>query len=67
MIFTACYSRHCYVWLTFRQTTEAVIEGVEAAWGFFDGVFAVVIPESMKGIVVEADDLEPRFNDAFTE
>lgn len=25
LIFTACYSRHCFVWLSFRQTTEAVI------------------------------------------
>jgi transposase len=27
LIFSACYSRHCFAWLTFRQTTEAVIEG----------------------------------------
>lgn len=37
LIFTACYSRHCFVWLTFAQTTEAVIEGFEAAWRFFGG------------------------------
>jgi hypothetical protein len=47
LIFTAVYSRHCFVWLTFRQTTEAVIEGFEAAWRFFGGVFAVVIPENV--------------------
>jgi hypothetical protein len=39
LIFTAVYSRHCFVWLTFRQTSEAVIAGFEAAWTFFDGVF----------------------------
>jgi len=27
------------VWLSHRQTTEAVIEGCEAAWAFFGGVF----------------------------
>jgi transposase len=40
LIFTACFSRHCFVWLTFRQTTQDVIDGFEAAWGFFGGVFA---------------------------
>ena len=44
LIFTACYSRHCFVWLTFRQTTAEVIAGFEAAWRFFGGVFKVVIP-----------------------
>ena len=67
LIFTACYSRHCFVWLTHRQTTAAVIEGFEAAWAFFGGVFAVVIPDNLAAIVTEADDVDPRFNDAFLE
>jgi hypothetical protein len=67
LIFTACYSRHCFVWLTFRQTTEAVIAGFEAAWAFFGGVFAVVIPDNMATVVEEADATEPRFNQAFVE
>ena len=67
LIFTACYSRHCFVWLSHRQTTAAVIEGFEAAWAFFGGVFAVVIPDSMAAIVDEADAVAPRFNAAFLE
>jgi len=67
LIFTACWSRHCFVWLSHRQTTSAVIEGFEAAWAFFEGVFAVVIPDNLKAIVTEADDVDPRFNDAFLE
>jgi transposase len=67
LIFTACYSRHCFVWLTYRQTTEAVIAGFEAAWRFFGGIFAVVIPDNMKTIVDQADPLEPRLNDAFLD
>jgi hypothetical protein len=67
LIFTACYSRHCFVWLSFRQTTEAVIAGCEAAWAFFGGVFAVVIPDNMAAIVERADPLNPRFNQAFME
>ncbi len=47
LIFTACYSRHCFVWLTFTQTTTAVITGFEAAWSFFAGVFATVMPENV--------------------
>ncbi|MGI8516106.1 MAG: IS21 family transposase [Acidimicrobiia bacterium] len=67
LIFCACYSRHCFVWLTFSQTTEAVISGFEAAFGFFGGVFRTVIPDNLKAIVVEADSTEPRFNQAFVE
>lgn len=67
LIFTACYSRHCFVWLSHRQTTAAVIEGFEAAWAFFGGVFAVVIPDNMEAIVDEADAVDPRFNAAFLE
>lgn len=67
LIFTACFSRHSFVWPTFRQTTEEVIKGFEAAWGFFGGVFPVVIPDNMKSIVVEAEHTAPRFNDVFLE
>ena len=67
LIFTACYSRHCFVWLSFRQTTEAVIAGFEAAWAFFGGVFGVVIPDNTSAIVEQADRLDPRFNQAFVE
>lgn len=67
LIFTACYSRHCFVWLSFRQTTAAVIDGFEAAWAFFGGIFAVAIPDNMSAIVEEADAVDPRLNAAFLE
>jgi transposase len=67
LLFTACYSRHQFVWLTFTQTTDAVIEGFEAAWAFFGGVFHTVIPDNMGTIVTGADTLEPRLNQAFVE
>jgi hypothetical protein len=44
-----------------------VIAGFDAAWAFFGGVFATVIPDNMKSIVDRADGLEPRFNQAFVE
>ncbi len=67
LIFTACYSRHCFVWLTHRQTTADVIDGFEAAWGFFGGVFATVIPDNLSAVVDDADPLAPRLNQAFVE
>jgi transposase len=67
LIFTACFSRHCFVWLTHRQTTEAVIAGCEAAWTFFGGVFGTLIPDNLAAVVDGADPLEPRFNQAFVE
>jgi transposase len=67
LIFTACYSRHCFVWLSLRQSLDDVIAGFEAAWGFFGGVFRTVIPDNLKAIVTAADPLEPRLNEAFVE
>ena len=67
LIFTACFSRHSFVWVSFTQTTQAVIEGCEAAWAFFGGVFPTVIPDNMSAIVDKANRIEPRFNQAFVE
>jgi transposase len=57
LIFTACLSRHCFVWLTHRQTTEAVIAGCEAAWAFLGGIFKTLIPDNMSAVVDAADAL----------
>jgi transposase len=65
LIFTAVYSRHLFVYPTYRQTLNDVIAGFEAAWRFFGGVFAVVIVDNMKAIVTAADATEPRLNDSF--
>jgi transposase len=67
LIFTACYSRHLFCWLGFEQTLGAVIVGFEEAWQYFGGVFRVVIPDSLKAIVIESDPLHPRFNAGFLE
>jgi hypothetical protein len=67
LIFTAVFSRHMFVWLSFTQTTEAVIAGCEAAWRFFGGVFRVLVPDNLTPVVTTADQLQPRFNEAFIE
>jgi hypothetical protein len=61
LIFTACYSRHMFVWLSFTQTLAAFIAGCEAAWGFFGGVFKVLVPDNAPAIVAAADAVNPRF------
>lgn len=67
LVFTAALSRHSFVWLSFRQDMATVIAGFEAAWGFFGGVFKVVIPDNMATAVTKADPLEPVLNQAFVE
>jgi transposase len=61
LIFTACYSRHLFVWLSFTQTLAAFIAGCEAAWAFFGGVFKVLVPDNAAAIVADADAVNPRF------
>jgi len=61
LIFTAVYSRHTFVWLSFTQTLGAFIAGCEAAWVFFGGVFKVLIPDNASAIVADADAVNPRF------
>ena len=61
LILTAVYSRHMFVWLTFRQTLAAVIEGCEAAWIYFGGMFTVLIPDNLSPVIADADAVNPRF------
>jgi|CXWL01.1.fsa_nt_gi transposase len=66
-IFTSVATRHRFVYPCFRETTETAIEACEAAWHFFGGVFRVLIPDNTKTIVVTADPLRPKLNQAFLE
>lgn len=67
LIFTPVVSRYSYVWLSLRQTIGDVIAGCEAAWAFYGGVFATVIPDNLKAIVERANPTEPRLCQAFVE
>jgi transposase len=67
LIFTAVFSRHQYVWLTYRQRLEDVIAGFERAWEFFGGIFAVAIPDNLKAIVTTADPVNPQLNEGFLD
>jgi transposase len=61
LIFTAVFSRHMFVWLSFTQTLGDVIAGCEAAWRFYGGVFKVLIPDNLKPVVANADPVNPTF------
>ena len=67
LVFTAAFSRYCFVFLTFSQTTAAVIAGCEAAWAFFGGMFKVLVTDNLKPVVDKADRLEPRWNREWLE
>jgi len=66
-IFTSVLSRHRFVWPIFRETTESAIEACEHAWRFFGGVFATLIVDNTKAIVVRADPLGAKIVEAFLE
>lgn len=67
LIFTAVYSRHMFVWLSFTQTLADVIAGCEAAWAWFGGIFRVLIPDNMKPVVINADPVNPTFSDGWLD
>jgi len=67
LIVTLTCSRMQFVWPTFDQTTEAVCEGLDAAWAFFGGVTKRLVIDNTKAMIVTAHATAPRINDAFAE
>jgi hypothetical protein len=67
LVFTACFSRYMFVYLTFSMTLEEVIAGCEDAWQFFGGVFRVVVPDNMSPVVAKADAVNPRLTREWLE
>jgi len=66
-IFTPVVSRYRFVYPVPQETTQTAIEGCEAAWQFYGGVFDVIVPDNTKTIVQKADPLQPIFNAGFLE
>ena len=67
LILTLCHSRHMYVYLTFAQDIRAVIEGFEAAWGYFEGITIIVIIDNLKPAIDKSDRYNPKINRQFLE
>jgi len=67
LIVTLVVSRYQFVWPTFLQTTEAVCEGLDAAWRFFQAMARVLVPDNMAAMVALADALSPSIVAAFQD
>ncbi len=67
LVVTLSFSRYQFVWPTYRQTTEELCAGLEAAWRFFDGVVKRVVPDNASSMVVRASPTEPELNRTFRE
>ncbi len=67
LIVVLSLSRYMFVWPTFVQTTEAICEGLDAAWKFFGGIVARVVPDNPSTMVLRANAKSPELNRAFLE
>ncbi len=67
LLCTAGFSRHQFVWPCLGLTREDLIEGLEAAWAFFGGVFPFLVPDNCSPIVKRADPVAPLFTEGFLE
>lgn len=62
------FSRHMFVFLTFRQDIPAAIAAFEAAWAFFGGgVVRRVVLDNFAAAVDKADNYEPVLNRVLAE
>ena len=61
------FSRHMYVFITFRQDIAAAIAAFEAAWAFFDGIPRRVILDNFSAAVDKADNYDPVLNRTLAE
>ena len=59
LIIVLTYSRHSFVWPTFSQKLVDVIEGLEAAWAFFEGVPKYLVIDNFPAAVAGVDPLHP--------
>lgn len=67
LLVTLSFSRYLFVYPTWEQTTEAVIQGLDAAWAFFEGVVQRIVPDNMTAVVLRASATEPELNCSFRE
>ena len=67
LVVTLTVSRYMHVWPLLKQTTEALTEGLDAAWRFFDGVPKRIVPDNMTAAVVKPDAKMPGIQKGFLE
>lgn len=67
LIVTLPMSRYQFVWPTFLQTTDALVDGLDAAWRFFGGVPRRVVLDNMSAAIARASAQDPTINPSFVE
>lgn len=67
LVVTLSFSRYLFVWPTFRQTTEAVCEGLDRAWMFFGAMTTSMIPDNTKAMIKDPDALSPTLVASFLD
>lgn len=67
LVVVLVYSRHCFIWPLFRQQLEDIIDGLEAAWSFFQGVPRYLVLDNFPAAVAGPDSLYPRLTRSFLE
>lgn len=67
LVVTLTFSRYQFVWPTFRQTTEAVCEGLDRAWMFFGGIAKTLVPDNTKAMIKDPDAVSPTLVAAFLD
>ena len=67
LVITLSFSRYQFVWPTFAQTTEAVCEGLDRAWKFFDAMIKTIVPDNTKAMIKDPDALAPTLVAAFLD
>src|SRR5712691_8033519 len=67
LLVTLCFSRYAFLWISLRQDLAAVLDGLEAAWAFFQGVVRRLVSDNLKPVVTRADRYAPRIDRVFLE
>ena len=67
LVCVAVHSRHAFLWPCRSTRVDELIEGLEAAWAFFGGVFPIVLADNQKAIVTRPDPVRPTLNETFLE
>lgn len=67
LIVTLPMSRYQFVWPTFLQTTEALVDGLDAAWKFFGGVTLRLVLDNTSAAIVRASAQDPTIHPSFAE
>lgn len=67
LIVVLSFSRHMFVWPLVHQTLADVIEGLDAAWRFFEGAPKYLILDNCPAAVAGPDPLTPKLTRGFLE